>query len=122
MQTFIMRIHPVCPEPASKPSFTRQRAGPRTYVQFHSSRVQMRYGNDVDRVEVFSRSAGRSWVGGPCHQMRRIPWAPHALGSAAEYRSAISKRSRSGRAYRPSDGGPAWQSRRRVWLRVWAPS
>jgi hypothetical protein len=58
MQTFIMRIHPVCPEPASKPSFTRQRAGPRTYVQFHSSRVQIRYGNDADRVEVFSRSAG----------------------------------------------------------------
>ena len=60
MQTFIMRIHPVCPEPASKPSFTRQRAGPRTYVQFHSRRVQMRYGNDVDRVEVFSRSGGEA--------------------------------------------------------------
>jgi hypothetical protein len=58
MQTFIMRIHPVCREPASKHSFTRQRASPRTYVQFHSSRVQMRHGNDVDRVEVFSRSGG----------------------------------------------------------------
>ena len=58
MQTFTMRIHPVCPEPASKHSFTRQRASPRTYVQFHNSRVQMRYGNDVGRVEVFSRSAG----------------------------------------------------------------
>ena len=41
---------------------------------------------------------------------------------AGEYRSAISKRSKSGRAYRPSGGGPAWQSRGRVWRRVWAPS
>jgi pimeloyl-ACP methyl ester carboxylesterase len=40
----------------------------------------------------------------------------------AAYRSSISDRSKSGRAYRPSGGGPAWQSRGRVWRRVWAPS
>ena len=44
------------------------------------------------------------------------------LTLAGEYRSAISERSKSGRAYRPFGGGPAWQSRGRTWQRVWAPS
>ena len=51
---FITRVHPVCPEAAINHSFT---GSPGTYVQFHSSRVQMRCENDGDRVEVFSRSA-----------------------------------------------------------------
>jgi PPOX class probable F420-dependent enzyme len=50
----------------------------------------------------------------------RLP--SHWPQRAGEYRSAISERSKSGRAYRPSGGGPAWQSRGRVWRRVWAPS
>ena len=57
MQIFI--TYPsACPEPAIKHCFTGQRASPGIYVQFQSSRVQMRCGDDVDRVEVFSRSAG----------------------------------------------------------------
>jgi hypothetical protein len=56
----------------------------------------------------------------PIAEYLRLPshWPQRAGG----YRSAISERSESGRAYRPSGGGPAWQSRGRVWRRVWAPS
>ena len=43
----------------------------------------------------------------------RLP--SHWPQCAGEYRSAISERSMSGRAYRPSGGSPAWQSRGRVW-------
>ena len=46
-------------------------------------------------------------------------WLPsHWPQRVGEYRSAISERCKSGRAHRPSGGGPAWQSRGRVWRRV----
>jgi hypothetical protein len=54
MHIVITRIHPVCPKPAIKHSFTGQ---PGNLCPVPQQPVQMRRGNEGDRVEVFSRSA-----------------------------------------------------------------
>src|SRR4029077_19657210 len=72
-----------------------------------------------DLVAMRDRVAGSTIHILPAEYLRLPSHWPQRAG---EYRSAISERSKSGRAYRPSGGGPAWQSRGRAWRRVWAPS
>jgi hypothetical protein len=69
MQIFITHIPPVRRNgPPDIPSPASGQPG-EPYAQFHSSRVQRRCGNDGDRVETFSRSAGWIWTS----QHRRLP-------------------------------------------------
>jgi hypothetical protein len=59
-----------------------------------------------------------AWPRSRAHTADYLRLPSHWPQLAGEYRSAISERSKSGRAYRSSGSGPAWQSRGRAWRRV----